>query len=347
MTDDDPARHTGMEQVLVAARAGDQAAFAELVEPLRRELQVHCYRMLGSVEDAEDAVQETLLRAWARLDSYAAKAPFRAWLYGIATNACLDALRRRKARIWPTDVAEPAHPERYDLGALDVPWLQPYPDRLLNVPADTDNEPEAVITARETIELAFLAAIQRLPARQRAVLILRDTLDWSVNDTAAALSLTPAAVNSALQRAHAALAAHLPAERDDWQTNTTAAPEERQALRRLVAAWERADPSDLLELLSDDVKLIMPPGAVWFSGRLDVLTFLTAHVFKDMGRRWRTLPTAANRQPAFALYWQRTLSGPFEAFAIVVITVFRDKITEIALFQQPELFGSFDLPATA
>jgi RNA polymerase sigma-70 factor (ECF subfamily) len=332
MTDDDPVRHTGMEQVLVAARAGDQAAFAELVEPLRHELQVHCYRMLGSVEDAEDAVQETLLRAWARLDSYAAKAPFRAWLYSIATHACLDALRRRKSRIWPTDVAGPAHPQRYELTALDLPWLQPYPDRLLNLAADTDHEPEAVVTARETIELAFLAAIQRLPARQRAVLILRDTLDWSVKDTATALSLTPAAVNSALQRAHAALAAHLPARRDDWQTSPTAAPEERQALQRLIAAWEQADPTDLLELLSDDVKLIMPPGATWFAGRHDVVTFLSEHVFHDMGMRRRTVPTAANRQPAFALYWQAAQHGPFQAFAIVVITVVRDKITEIALF---------------
>ena len=347
MTSREPVRLTGMEQVLAAARAGDQTAFAELVEPLRRELQVHCYRMLGSVEDAEDAVQETMLRAWARLDTYAAKAPFRAWLYGIATHACLDALRRRKSRTWPTDVSGPAHPRRYELGAIDVPWLQPYPVRLMNLAADADSQPEAVVTARETVELAFLAAIQRLPARQRAVLILRDTLDWSVNDTAAALSLTPAAVNSALQRAHAALAGHLPHQRDDWQTNPTTAPEERKALRRLVAAWEKADPTDLVELLSDEVKLVMPPGSTWFAGQRDVITFLTEHVFHDMGMRWRTRPTAANRQPAFALYWQAADGGPFQAFAIVVITVLRDKITEIALFQQPELFASFELPATA
>lgn len=345
MTERGPVRHTDVEQVLVAARARDEAAFAELVEPLRHELQVHCYRMLGSIEDAEDAVQETLLRAWARLDSFAARAPFRAWLYGIATHTCLDALRRRKSRTWPTDVAGPSRPQRYELTALDLPWLQPYPDRLLDLVADTDHEPEAVVTARETIELAFLASIQRLPARQRAVLILRDALDWSVKDTAAALSMTPAAVNSALQRAHAALAAHLPPQRDDWQTSPTASPEERQALQRLITAWERADPTDLLRLLSEDVKLIMPPGATWFAGRHDVVTFMTEHVFRDMGMRWRTAPTAANRQPAFALYWQRTQRGLFEAFAIVVISVARDEITEIALFQQPELFASFDLPA--
>ena len=347
MTERDPVRHTDMDQLVLAARAGDESAFTRLAAPLRHQLQVHCYRMLGSVEDAEDAVQETLLRAWSRLDSYAAEAPFRAWLYGIATHACLDALRRRKARTWPTDVAAPADPHRYQLAARDLPWLQPCPDRLLDLAAPSDHDPEAVVTARETIELAFLTAIQRLPARQRAVLILRDTLDWSVKDTAVALSITPAAVNSALQRAHAALGAHLPRQRDEWRAKGNPAPEELRALRRLITAWERADPSDLLQLLSDDVKLIMPPGATWFAGRHDVVTFLTEHVFGDMGVRWRTASTAANRQPTFALYWQRTESGPFEAFAIVVVTVARDEITEIALFQQPELFASFDLPATA
>ena len=348
MTGSGPARHTGMDQVLAAARAGDETAFAGLVEPLRRELQVHCYRMLGSVEDAEDAVQETLLRAWKRLDSYAARAPLRAWLYGIATHACLDALRRRKARVWPTDLAGPADPHRYELAALDMPWLQPYPDRLLDVAADADEEPEAVVTARETIELAFLAAIQRLPARQRAVLILRDTLDWSVKDTAASLALTPAAVNSALQRAHATLAAHLPARRGDWQAAPTPAPtpEERTALRRLIAAWEQADTTALLELLTDDVKLIMPPGVTWFAGRPDVVSFLAEHVFADMGANWRLRPTAANRQPAFALYWRAPGHDTFQAFAIGVVRVRGGAVAEIALFQQPELFSSFALPGS-
>jgi RNA polymerase sigma-70 factor (ECF subfamily) len=337
-----------MEQVLAAARAGDEAAFAELVEPVRRELQVHCYRMLGSVEDAEDAVQETLLRAWARLDSYAARAPLRAWLYGIATHACLDALRRRKSRVWPTDLAGPADPHRYELASLDLPWLQPYPDRLLDVAADAADEPEAVVTARETIELAFLAAIQRLPARQRAVLILRDTLDWSVKDTAAALALTPAAVNSALQRAHATLAAHLPAQRGNWPTTPTPAPtpEERTALRRLIAAWEQANPADLLALLSDDVKLIMPPGATWFAGRPDVVSFFAEHVFGEMGKNWRLYPTAANRQPAFALFWRTPGHDVFRAFGIGVVRVVGAEITEIALFQQPDLFALFDLPGS-
>jgi RNA polymerase sigma-70 factor (ECF subfamily) len=328
-----------MEQVVEAVRAGDQAAFARAVEPLRHELQVHCYRMLGSVEDAEDAVQETLLRAWTRLDTYAGRAPVRAWLYGIATHACLDALRRRKARAWPTDLADPADPHRFALAAVDLPWLSPYPDRLLDMAAGEG--PDAVVTARETIELAFLAAIQRLPARQRAVLILRDTLDWSVRDTAAALDMSQAAVNSALQRAHATLATHLPAQRTEWRSDATGS--ERTTLRRLIAAWERADTAALVQLLRDDAKLIMPPGTTWFFGRRDIAAFLTGHVFGEMGSGWRLRPTAANRQPAFGLYWRRPDEDRFAAFAIGVLRIDGDAVAEIALFQQPELFGPFAL----
>ncbi len=330
-----------MDQRVEAARDGDQVAFAHLVEPVRRELQVHCYRMLGSVEDAEDAVQETLLRAWSRLDTYAGRASLRAWLYGIATHACLDALRRRKARAWPADLAGPADPHRYELGTVDVPWLQPYPDRLLDVAA-AGEEPEAVVTARETIELAFLAAIQRLPARQRAVLILRDTLDWSVADTAAALGVSRAAVNSALQRAHATLSEHLPAQRDRWHPVSTAS--ERRALAKLIGAWESADPTALVALLRDDATLIMPPGTVWFAGRRDIGTFFADHVFGEMGSGWRLRPTGANRQPAFGLYWREPGADAFDAFAIGVLTVDGDALAEIALFHQPELFAAFALP---
>src|ERR671930_787745 len=191
--------------------------------------------MLWSVEDAEDAVQETFLRAWARLDSFAGRAPFRAWMYGIATHACLDALRRKKARVWPTDLSEPADPSSAPTPPVELPWLQPYPDRLLEASAPPDAEPEAVVTSKETIELAFLAAIQRLPARQRAVLILRDVLDWSAKQTAAALEMTPVAVNSALQRAHATLGEHLPVRRGEWTAKSSAT--EKALLQQLVAAW--------------------------------------------------------------------------------------------------------------
>ena len=344
MTDRPAARHIRMDQLVESARTGDEAAFASLVEPVRHELQVHCYRMLGSLEDAEDAVQETLLRAWSRLDSFEGRAPLRAWLYGIATHACLDALRRRKSRVWPTDLAGPADPRNYELAGLDLPWLQPYPDRLLDVAASAQEEPEALVTARETIELAFLAAIQRLPARQRAVLILRDTLDWSVADTATALGVSQAAVNSALQRAHATLVAHLPARRGDWRDSSTA--DERTVLRKLITAWESADPSALVELLRDDAKLIMPPGSVWFAGRHDVGRFLAEHVLGQMGAGWRLVPTAANRHPAFGLYYRRPGESELRAFAIGVLTVDGDRVAEIALFQQPALLASFALPPT-
>ncbi len=341
MTDDHAARHRNMEDIVGAPEPGDRTAFERGVAPLRRELQVHCYRMLGSVEDAEDAVQETLLRAWTRLDSYAGRASFRAWLYGIATHACLDALRRRRSRAWPTDLAGPSDPRRYALAAVDVPWLQPYPNRLLDVAADAQDQPEVVAVSRETIELAFLAAIQRLPPRQRAVLVLRDTLDWSVRDTATALDMSQAAVNSALQRAHATLAGHLPAERSQWTADPS--PSERDALQRLIAAWERADPSALIELLRDDARLVMPPGTTWFAGTHDIAVFLAEHVFGEMGTGWRLLPTAANRQPAFGLYWREPGHDGFRAFAIGVLHIEDDDITQISLFQQPELFDSFAL----
>lgn len=327
-----------------AARAGDANAFARLAEPYRHELQVHCYRMLGSIEDAEDAVQESYLRAWARLDSFAGRAPFRAWLYGIATHACLDALRRKKARSWPTELAGPADPANYSLAQADLPWLQPYPDRLLDSPASADAEPESAVTAKETIELAFVVAIQRLPARQRAVLILRDVLDWSAKDSAAALNMSPAAVNSALQRAHATLAGHLSTARSEWSVESNAA--EKALLRDLIAAWESADSAALVALLRTDARMVMPPTLTWFAGRDAVGQFFREHVFGEMGSRWFLRPTAANRQPAFALYYRRAGALVPEPFAICLLRVEGAAISEIALFQQPELFALFELPAT-
>jgi RNA polymerase sigma-70 factor (ECF subfamily) len=338
-------RHTDVDEELVAAaRAGDERAFAELTEPHRRELHVHCYRMLASVEDAEDAVQETLLRAWTRLDSYAGLSTFRAWLYGIATHACLDALRRRKARTWPTDVSAPADPHSYELSPMELPWLQPYPDRLLDAPAPHDAEPEVIVTAKETIELAFLAAIQRLPARQRAVLILRDVLEWSAKDTANSLDMTQAAVNSALQRAHATLSEHLGRSRGAWTSSSNAT--EKALLQQLIEAWERSDTDALVGLLRSDAQLVMPPTRTWFAGRDAIEVFFRVHVFGEMSAGWKLLPTAANLQPAFALYWQEPGTTEYLPFAIVVLRVEDGAIAEIDLFQQPELFGSFALPAT-
>jgi RNA polymerase sigma-70 factor, ECF subfamily len=328
---------------VVAARAGDHAAFERLIEPYRRELQVHCYRMLGSVEDAEDAAQETYLRAWARLDGYAGRGTFRAWLYSIATRACLDALRRRKARLWPPDLTPASAPGTHPAPPVDVPWLQPYPDALLAAPAPPDAEPESVVMAKETIELAFLASIQRLPARQRAVLILRDVLDWAAADTAAALEMTVVAVNSALQRARTTLADHLPADRENWTRHSSQG--DREVLMRLIDAWERSDTASLVALLRADARLVMPPRPTWFSGRQSIEVFLRDHVFGDMGAGWLLRPTAANRQPAFALYHREAGMPAHRAFAIGVLQVQGGGIAELAMFTQPELFDRFGMPA--
>jgi RNA polymerase sigma-70 factor (ECF subfamily) len=330
--------------LLEAAREGDEAAFARLAEPNRYQLQVHCYRMLGSIEDAEDAVQETYLRAWSRFDSFAGRSSFRAWLYGIATNVCLDALRRKKSRVWPVDLAGPADPNDYRLAAADLPWLQPYPDRLLEAPAPAEGEPEAAAVARETIELAFLAAIQRLPSRQRAVLILRDVLDWSVKATAATLEMSPAAVNSALQRAHATLGEHLPGPRSEWRLSPTAT--ERALLEQFVRAWERSDAATLVGLLRHDAGLVMPPTLAWFAGRPAIERFFREHVFGDPEQGWRLLPTAANRQPSFALYRREPGDTSYRRFAIGTLHVIDSGIAQICLFVDPELFASFALPAT-
>src|ERR687895_631273 len=213
--------------VVAAATAGDQSAFAELVEPHRRELQVHCYRMLGSFEDSEDLVQETFLRAWRKRESFEGRWSFRAWLYRIATNACLDALEQRPRVASLHDGAQPL---------AEIPWLQPYPDELLEGIATSDAEPDAEVVAKETIELAFIAAIQLLPPRQRAVLISRDVLGWSAAETAALLDVSVAAVNSALQRARATLKEHLPRHRLDWAPDSDPSQEERELLQRYMDA---------------------------------------------------------------------------------------------------------------
>ena len=344
MSDGPGARPTGVEdRLVVAARAGDHTAFAQLIEPYRRELQVHCYRMLGSVEDAEDAVQETYLRAWSRLDGYAGRGTFRAWLYSIATRACLDALRRRKARVWPPQVTAPSDPRDHPAPPVDLPWLQPYPDVLLAAPAPPDAEPEAVVTSKETIELAFLASIQRLPARQRAVLILREVLDWSAGDTAAALDMTVVAVNSALQRARTTLADHLPPNRDQWTAHSSSG--DRAVLTRLIDAWERSDTPALVGLLRADARLVMPPRPTWFAGRDAIEVFLREHVFGDLGTGWLLRPTTANRQPAFALYQQEAGVPGHRPYAIGVLDVHGGRIEELAMFGSPELFGRFGMPA--
>jgi RNA polymerase sigma-70 factor (ECF subfamily) len=334
------------EAVLAAARAGDESAFAALVERYRRELQVHCYRMLGSLEDAEDMVQETFLRAWRNRGSFEGRSTFRAWLYRIATNACLDLLERRPRRVLPPQVAPAADPRAPLPPAADLPWLQPYPDRLLEGIAPSDAEPDAALVAKETIELAFLVTIQHLPARQRVVLVLRDVLGWSAKETALLLNASVDSVNSALGRARSTVRKHLPARRLEWAADSEPSEAERSLLRRYMEAHERGDAAAFAALLREDARLTMPPMPTWYDGRAAVATFHAEQVFvPDV--QWRFMATRANRQPAAALYTRRPGEGEYRASVIDVLRIEEGLIAQIDSFVLPDLFPAFGLPPTA
>jgi len=326
--------------VVNAATAGDEAAFTLLVERYRRELQVHAYRMLGSLEHARDAVQEALLRAWRSRATYDGRSTFRAWLHRITTNACLRMLERRPRRLVPYDVAPAAEIGAPLLPPANLPWLQPYPDRLLDEAA----KPEDAVVARETIELAFLAAIQHLPPRQRAVLILRDALDWSASDTAGVLEMTVAAVNSALQRARATMKQRLPAARLEWATAADAEHAERSLLQKYMKAWERHDASRLVALLREDVRLAMPPHSTWYEGREAVAAFVAGVALAPGKEALRLVPTRTNRQPAFGVY--RGEGADARPFAINVVGIENGLVVDMHFFKYPELFPAFGLPDT-
>ena len=315
----------------MTAAALDDRTFTELTRRHRRELHVHCYRMLASFEEAEDAVQETLLRAWRGRDSVDGGDLVRAWLYRIATNVCLDALRRRARR--PTTARSPA----------EVPWLQPYPDRLLDAPAPTDDEPDAVVVARETIELAFIAALQALPPRQRAALIARDVLGWPASDTATLLSTSVAATNSALQRGRATLHDRLPARRADWSAGA-ASDDERAVLEAFIDAHQRCDDVAALAIAARDIRVTMPPMPYRFDG-LEGFRTLVARAFgADRDGDWRLVPTAANRMPAAASYLRRPGDSQFRGFKLDVLRVVGGRIVEITTFGY-SLFPAFGLDA--
>lgn len=335
------------DEVTAAVRAGDEWDFAGLVEPFRHELQVHCYRMVGSYDDAEDMVQETFLRAWNRRDAFEGRSTFRAWLYRIATNSCLDFLRRNQRR-----------PQRYepvpgmDSGTAEPParvtWLQPYPDALLEDVASTDVEPERAAVSRETMELVFLAAIQHLPPRQRAVLIMRDVLGWPAADTAEQLDMTVASVNSALQRARPALRRHLPERRGDWTMPARPTSEEREILQRYMDAADQADAAVVAELLSEDVVLTMPPNPFWFVGRDAMMAFIKPSIdpaSPHFQGTWKHLPTFANRMPAAAGYLRRPGTTVYRAQVLDVLRIEGGRIVEITSFE-PHLFPAFGLPLT-
>ena len=325
--------------VVAAARAGDEAAFASLVERYRRELHVHCYRMLGSFEDAEDLVQETFLRAWRKRRSFQGRSTFRAWLYRIATNACVDAIARRAPRSAHAETAGPGPPS-------EIPWLQPYPDELLEgIPAG-DDEPDVAVVDRETIELAFLVAIQHLPPRQRAVLIMRDVLDWSAKETASLLNVSVAAVNSALQRARKALKEHLPERRLEWAPEAKATEGERRLLQRYMEATDRGDTAAFTDLFAEDVRFTMPPTPTVVVGLDAVIGYWVEGGFGDSA--WgdlRTVLTRANRQPAVAVYVRRAGRSEFRALALDVLRIENGRVVEVTAFGD-EVFPAFGLPST-
>jgi RNA polymerase sigma-70 factor (TIGR02960 family) len=310
--------------------SGGEAAFAALAERHRRELHVHCYRMLGSFQEAEDAVQETFLRAWSHRARVEPGPGLRAWLYRIATNACLDALRHRKRR--GIEVRSNA----------DLPWLQPYPDRLLDEIAPREEEPDAVVVARETIELAYIALIQLLPPRQRAVLVLRDVLGWPAADVAEMLEISVAAANSALQRARATIEQHRPS-RDAGPPGGALDETERALLQGFIDAHERADAEAALALMREDIRVTMPPHPWVFDGVDAVIPLLTDGLTGP--GEWRLVPTSANRQPTAATYLREWDSTEWRAFKFDVLRVEGDKIAEITTFDA-DLFPAFGLPPT-
>ncbi len=325
--------------VLASARGGDEAAFAALVAPLRAELQAHCYRMLGSVHDAEDALQEALLRAWRSLARFEGRSSLRSWLYRIATNACLRAIERRPERVLPIDYGPPGDPhDHLDPRLAEAVWIEPYAD---------DQEGLAVPAARyerrESLELAFIAALQHLPGRQRAVLILRDVLGFSAREVASMLDASPAAVDSALQRAHATAEQRLPPR--SQQATLRALGDERLSLLvgGYVDAWERGDVDALAMMLTKDARISMPPIPTWFEGRDAVATFLTKRVLGS-GRPRRLLPVSANGGPAFGQYVWDESRQCLLAHGINVLIFSGEHIAEVVAFLNPDLFTRFELP---
>jgi RNA polymerase sigma-70 factor (TIGR02960 family) len=315
---------------LTAAFAGDDSsAFTDLTERHRRELHVHCYRMLASFDEAEDAVQETFLRAWRSRGTFDGSSLFRAWLYRIATNVCLDMLRRNSRRLTTLH------------NFSEVPWLQPYPDALLDEAAPSADLPDAVVVERETIELAFLAAMQVLPPRQRAALIARDVLGWPATETASLLDTSVAAANSAVQRARATMQEHLPARRSEWSAGESS-PEERALLERFIEAHERGDAALAVSIAGEDLRITMPPNPFFYEGLASIAPLLDG-AMRD--GEWRLVPTRANRMPTAASYLRLPGDSEFRAFKFDVLRIEDGLIVEITTFGAG-LFPAFSLPPT-
>ena len=327
-----PTESTAQERELLAtARDGSEDAYRRLVEPHRSELHAHCYRMLGSVQDAEDALQEALVRAWRGLEKFEGRSSLRSWLYRIATNTSLDAIQRRPKRVLPIDYGPAADPH----GGVGEPvvesvWIEPYPDETLAIDEGYAS-PDARYEQREAVELAFIAALQLLPANQRAVLILREVLGFSAQETAEALDTSVASVNSALQRARATIEKKLP-DQSQQETLTALGDERlREMVERYADAWERNDVDTVVSMLADDVAFTMPPMARWFSGLEGVRGFLERwSMLPEWG--WKSIPVSANGQQALAFYsWDEEQQARVP-FAVNVLTFEGDKIKEVDAF---------------
>jgi RNA polymerase sigma-70 factor (TIGR02960 family) len=319
-------------QLLAAARAGDGEAFGRLVDPLRGELHAHCYRMLGSVHDAEDVMQEALVRAWRGLERFEDRGSVRPWLYRIATNRCLTLIERRGRRELPADLSAGAP-------LAETVWLEPYPDSRLGW-ADELN-PEARLLAREGVELAFVAALQHLSPLQRAVLLLREVLGFAAREVAELLATTVAAVNSALQRARKLLDGRLPASTQ--QATLGAMPDAtlREVAQRYTAAWEAGDVEAIVAMLADDAKYSMPPLTAWYEGHDSIRAFL---LDAPLTYRWRFVPAHANGQLAFGTYMWDEDKAVYVAAGLDLLTLHGGQIAGVVSFLTPEIFPMFGLP---
>jgi RNA polymerase sigma-70 factor (TIGR02960 family) len=327
------------DRILARARAGDEHAFRELTDPYRRELQLHCYRLVGSVQDAEDLVQETLLAAWRGLEGFEGRSSVRAWLYRIATNRCLNALRARRRR--PKEVppmVEPPEPTR----RTEPTWLEPFPDVLLEGVADSSPGPATRYETREAIALAFVAALQHLPPRQRAVLVLRDVLGFNAAETAAMLESSEASVKGALQRARATLDGRLPAS-DRERATLPRSADERELVERFADAVEGGDVERIVSLLTDDAWLTMPPYPFEYQGHAAIAAFLRDRA-TIRGAPLRLVPTRANGQPAFGCYLPDEQAAPARPYGLMVLTLAGERLSAITWFGDSGVFLYFGLP---
>jgi RNA polymerase sigma-70 factor (ECF subfamily) len=338
--DKNPSRE---RELLAAAKRGDEGAFERLIEPYRGQLQAHAYRMVGSLHDAEDATQEALLRAWRGIPRFEGRSSLRTWLYTVTTNASLRLIERRPKRVLPIDLGPPADPHG-ELGKplVESAWVEPYPDERLAADQE-ETSPEARYEQRESVELAFTAAMQHLPPVQRAALIMTDVLGFSPGEVAEALEATPASIYSALQRARKATEERLSEPSQQELLAKVGEDRVKQVVDRFMEAWESADVDAISSLLTTDCDLVMPPWAEWFQGRDAVLDFLPRGPLRP-GRSWKTVPTRANGQPAFGAYWADE-DGTLHGEGIAVLSFSADgEVSQITTFREADLLPKFGLP---